>query len=427
MDGSSGTLTVTGTVQAECDLSEPASSGYPGGGYPGGGYPGDGYPGSGGSGTLSGTAGCYFTAALDTRGVSISTDIDSTYWKKRVSGGYVDANGDPVFSRVQHQPEPDGTMRGDIGLYYGSGDYSDPGNFIRVTFASNVFGSWATNLSQYLWNTSLKNASYPGTLYGVPPDPGIQTVMNLYRKPYILNETQTPTVVDACDAGDSSGSPNTDHLFFKYQNGDNRPSPWTPYITGNDGDGAVATANYYLSLHQPYEFIKSNKHGIIQPGEGQENILYQDASLDIKSNPPYATPGNGVQCEWKAPSPFWGYAGQATSVLSNAPWPYKWVGVAVAAAGVGLSDFGPKPDSAIINFDGAWNDPASQFPPDHPKGSQPPADYRMTPGQHMRYLRHYQLKDTFDMQGYEGETLEWFDTYAGKGPSFGVFTWALTQ
>ena len=422
VDGSSGTLTVTGTMQAECDLSEPKSSG----GYPGGGYPGGGYPGSGGSGTLWGNAGGNkFTAILDTRGVSISASVDSTYWKKRVSGGYVDANGDPVCARVLHQREPDGTMRGDIGLNYGSSDYNDPGTYVSVTFGANTFGSWATNLSQYLWNTSLKNASYPGTLYGVPPDPGIQVVTNLYRKPYIPNETQIPLSVVASDAGDVSGNAQVDHLFFKYQNGDNRPDPWTPYVTGNDGDEVTATANYYLSLHQPHEFNRSAKHGILQPGEGQENIIYREATLDIKSNPPYATPGNGVQCEWNAPSPFWGYGAEAASVLSNAPWPYKWLGVAVGAAGLGLSDFGPKPDSATINFDSnTWNDLASQFPPDHPKGQYPMADYRMTPGQHMRYLRHFQLHDTYDMQGYGGETLESFDTYAGKGPSFGIFTWA---
>lgn len=129
MDGSSGTLTVTGTVQAECDLSEPKSSGYPGGGYPGGGYSG-----SGGSGTLSGSAGGYFTAVLDTRGVMISADIDPTYQK------------DPTSKKqVQNQRSSAGALNGDT-LVPPSGTVS------TINYFASVIGSWSNN-SQGSWSS----------------------------------------------------------------------------------------------------------------------------------------------------------------------------------------------------------------------------------------------------------------------------------
>ncbi len=432
-DGSSGTITVSCKLHAHSPTSVNLTSGYPGGGYPGGGYPGGGgayWSWSGGALIVTN-----FSVSVDTRAVTISCpDVDGpndstpTFYKNPDVYGRVDANGDPLVTRVAHQREPDGTMRADIGLDYGDNDYQNQSNYVNVTFTANPTGDWAENLSQYLWNTSLKNASYPGTLNGVPPDPGIQTLLNVYRRPFVIDNGQTPPTVYTADVGDISGNASVDHLFFKYQNGDNRPDPWTPYETGNDGDGAIATADYYLSLHQPHEFLPSVKHGLLEPGEAQENIIYQDAVLDIKSQPPYAAPGDGVQCEWNAPSPLWADADQILSILSHAPWPNEWVGLGFAAAGGAATDYGPKADSATINFDdNTWNDPASQFPQDYPKDQYPMADYQMAPGKHLRYFRHYVLKDDYDQKGFEGETLVWFDTYAGKGPSFGTFTWAPTQ
>jgi len=131
MDGSSGTLTVTGTVQAECDLSEPQSSG----GYPGGGYPG-GYPGSGGSGSLHGNAGCYFTAALDNRGLVINSF--STKHKNPTTGA-----ADFDF------PDPDGTF--EMTSIYSHHIWIDGGDppstmdtpFINwIGFTPNFIGDW---------------------------------------------------------------------------------------------------------------------------------------------------------------------------------------------------------------------------------------------------------------------------------------------
>jgi hypothetical protein len=104
-DGSSGTITVTGTVQAECDLSEPKSSGgYPGGGYPGGGS--GGYP--GGSGTLYGNAGTYYQADLRDH-CEISSPIETSYYK----GAYDSQHG---TSRYLHQRNPDGSIQVDAGV-----------------------------------------------------------------------------------------------------------------------------------------------------------------------------------------------------------------------------------------------------------------------------------------------------------------------
>ena len=373
------------------------------------------------------------TAKRDDRTVAISTSVDNptpTKYKYIVPGLF-NTDGDPAYEIYTHAPEADGTMRADIGLGFGDADLGNSWNYEHITYTGNPSGNWAENESQYLWNTSLKNASYPGTLFGVPPDPGIETLTNAYREPYILKGTNDdgspmiPPLLAQGDAGTIGGAPVTDHIFFSYTNGDNRPSPWTPYTTGNDGDGAIAKASYWVYIHPPFELLPSVKHGILQLGEDQENIVYQDADLDIKASPPYATSGNGLPCEWNAPSPLWGIADKASEALSHYPWPNEWIAFGLGTAHIGIADFGPKPDSATINFDNVWNAPDSVFPSDHPKGSTTTtADYRMTPGQHERYLRHFLLKDDYTKRGFQGETLVYFDTYAGKGPSFGIFKWA---
>lgn len=234
-----------------------------------------------------------YAVYIDNRAVAITSNRDNptptTY--KYVVPGVFNANGDPAYEKYTHAPEADGTMRADIGLDFGDADLGNSWNYEHITYTGNPSGNWAENESQYLWNTSLKNASYPGTLFGVPPDPGIETLTNAYREPYILKGTNDdgspmiPPLLAQGDAGTIGGAPVTDHIFFSYTNGDNRPSRWTPYTTGNDGDGAIAKASYWVYIHPAFELLPSVKHGILQPGEDQENIVYQNADLDIKASP----------------------------------------------------------------------------------------------------------------------------------------------
>ncbi len=137
-DGSSGTITVTGTVQAECDLSEPKSSGgYPGGGYPGGGYPG-GYPGGGGSGSLYGNAGTYFQADLRNH-CEISSPIETSYEK---------TSNPETQGRDPHVRNPDGSIHVESSVSWNH-DPQTGGAWIGST---GLFASSPFDTTNYSWS-----------------------------------------------------------------------------------------------------------------------------------------------------------------------------------------------------------------------------------------------------------------------------------
>ena len=362
------------------------------------------------------------TVAADMRGVTISASFDgpndSTPTFSKIPTGGVNANGDPLYTRVAHKREPDGTMRGDMGLDYGDGNYIDEtaANHVNVTFTANPTGNWAQNLSQYLWNTSLKNASYTGTLSGVPASPGIQTLTNSYNKPFFPNLVQSPSIVYLADAGSASGVPQVDHLFFKYQNGDNRPSPWTPYETGNDGDGAVATANYYLSLHQTVEFLPSK----LATGYITKEI--PDADVEVGS-PGYASPGFGVNCTWNAPGAYWDYLGGGVGAMAEIPGvdEIPWLGLFCATAGIAIDHLKPVPDTGPASFDPVQ--PGSTFPDEtlHPFATTPHTFFEMFPHILGNYQRTHLLQDTYNTTGFVGEKLIDSDAYQRVGGNFGDY------
>ncbi len=128
-DGSSGTITVTGTVQAECDLSEPKSSG---------GYPGGGYPGGGGSGSLYGNAGTYFQADLRNH-CEISSPIETSYEK---------TSNPETQGRDPHVRNPDGSIHVESSASWNH-DPQTGGAWIGST---GLFASSPFDTTNYSWS-----------------------------------------------------------------------------------------------------------------------------------------------------------------------------------------------------------------------------------------------------------------------------------
>jgi hypothetical protein len=157
------------------------------------------------------------------RAVTITSSIDATNYKQADPNSPTDGNGDPNYIGVPHAREANGTMRGDVGL-----SITGPNDFTNITYHANLTGNWQTPGS-YNWFSSLKQVSDNGSLY--PPD-----FTNVYAKPWWV-DSDTPGVpphVYLCEADPSK----PDHI----------------HITCTDGgDGATASADYYMTLHPAEE------------------------------------------------------------------------------------------------------------------------------------------------------------------------------
>jgi len=134
-----------------------------------------------------------YTVQIDSREVSISSSIDPTYHKDSVSN-----------QPVQNQPAPDGTMNADSVQL---GDVSNA----AITYFANPVGSWAAN-SSYHWYSALTGYSGAGT-FTLPSDP-----------PYGLDVPY----------GNNVNFANQEHINLHCTDA---------------GDGASATANYYVNWH----------------------------------------------------------------------------------------------------------------------------------------------------------------------------------
>ncbi len=381
---------------------------------------------------------CGYRVDIDNRAVTISANVDATKYKKPVldsTGRQLrNTDGDLVYEAYPHSRDADGTMKGDVSPGYGDPDYNADYSYFKVTYKANLLGNWAMKNSQYLWNSSYKNYSSNGVVTAPPPDDDVPLLTNKYRKPYLLYTDATTPPVHVL--GDVTNSKSTDrmpdHIFFKYKNGDNRGTPLT---TGNDGDGAVATANYYLTIHEPDEIFTSSKHGFLTPGPTNiENMVYYDLSphprtgtkdqLMSVSNGGFITSGFGATGTWNFPGAFWENASAVLGVSSNAPYPAKfsYAGLTLAALGLAVDKLGPKADSRPINLEqAAYDDPMSTFPANHRKGTEPITNYRLYPKVHIWFKRYYTLHDTYDMTGYIGEVLEYTDVFQSYGSVYGEF------
>ncbi len=294
MDGSSGTLTVTGTVQAECDLSEPKSSGgYPGGGYPGGGYPGGGYPGSGGSGSLHGNAGCYFTAALDTRGVIISADIDPTYQKDPDSK-----------ARVQNQRSPTGALKGDT-LVPPSGSSS------TINYLADVLGSWSYN-SQGSWSSVLNPFGptffFPDFSGGIAPlQESLGSIQAGFVDPVSIQLTDSAYGVTASNSYTMRFHDEVENWFHDTSKDIIHPTPTIP--TNDNYDSGDHAWQRYGPTTGGYDFKEANgskQSNEVKVGAEGEIGIDSPITLAFKANED-VTQGQefsaDTEHEWKADLP----------------------------------------------------------------------------------------------------------------------------
>ena len=229
-DGASGSIVLTCSLYAHNPASVWKASSYPGGGYPGG----DGYPGSAqGDWTWSGGGliTTNFSVSIDDKQRKLNVScpaLDPTSYKIADPKTPKDANGDSNYVPTPHIPADDGTMSGDVGLPIASPG-AGPTPLTNITYHANLLGTWQTAGSSYNWFSSLKQQGDSGSLY--PPD-----FTNSYLDPWWV-DSQTPGGARRLALNDGDPS-KPDHI----------------HITCTDGgDGSVATANYYMTLHPSME------------------------------------------------------------------------------------------------------------------------------------------------------------------------------
>ena len=402
----------------------------------------------GGAVTLSSSVSC--TASQGGNGspgmgVSYAVQIDSrmvtivggrSTFKKVLSGG-VDANGDGLWQQVPNQ-FINGTLSDDIAIPFGekhneviSGSLVpvDSTTKLSSTYLPGLFGNWATEGAQYLLNTSAKNYNLQGALGSAFVD----TPPTAADIPEFTNTFVGPTVDDTNSGAiiwNDAGV--TDHVFFKFTNGDNRHMNPTAYPTGNDGDGAIASANYYLNIHHPIESFPSHAPAMTvyriataYPVSGT-NPLTGEADIPMTIDAPgYATYGtdgtNGLAAtvHLNNPSVGWALSANVASLLSNIPYPGYLVALDVVfnGASIAINYYRPAATTYPVAWSvGAWTDPWSTG-----QGTGSKSDYRMFPRIRVRYTRTYTLVDTYDMSGFQTEGMSHSDKFVQNDSSFGYF------
>jgi hypothetical protein len=381
----------------------------------------------------------------DTRAVTISADCDTPVTYYKVLSGGVDANGDGLWAKVAHQRDSDGTMKADIGIPYGEMHTAVvigvAGGTVpvittthkTVTYTAHIPGNWATQDAQYLWNSSLKKYSLSGSLHhlfglGLPTEAEIPVLTNTYVGAVV--DSDHGGAITANEAG-TTGTP--DHIFFKFQNGDNRtvyPSP--QFATGNDGDGATATANYWLTVHQPIEVFPSNRpsetnhYHIAAPPPAAGDIPMSFQGLDYCTYKGTGSNGVSAICVIDSPSVGWSLSSDVTSALSSVPYPGWWgvLDVIFSGANIYIKHATPQSQNFPADFtDMAWNDPQSTGDSYWASNKGAKTDYHMSPRVRVQYRWNYRLVDVYDASGFKSETLVHDEEYIGPQNAFGYFTY----
>ncbi len=444
--GAGGSVTVTVSAQGSVSLTNSVTYGalFPTIPQP---YPTDPYVyrATNGFAYSMGAADVSASAQQDHRAVTISADCDTpgTYYK--VLSGGVDANGDGLCAKVAHQRDSDGTMKADIGIPYGEMHTAVvigvAGGTVpvittthkTVTYTAHIPGNWATQDAQYLWNSSLKKYSLSGSLHhlfglGLPTEAEIPVLTNTYVGAVV--DSDHGGAITANEAG-TTGTP--DHIFFKFQNGDNRtvyPSP--QFATGNDGDGATATANYWLTVHQPIEVFPSNRpsetnhYHIAAPPPAAGDIPMSFQGLDYCTYKGTGSNGVSAICVINSPSVGWSLSSDVTSALSSVPYPGWWgvLDVIFSGANIYIKHATPQSQNFPADFtDMAWNDPQSTGDPYYSANTYSKAYFHMSPRVRVEYRWNYKLVDVYDASGFKSETLVHDEEYIGPQNVFGDFTY----
>ena len=425
-----GTTTATATASVPYGMM---------GSYPGttsGGY----YQVTNGAAGANASAFIGAAVAFDSREVAITADVNTTSYK--VLTGGVDANGDGKWARVAHTPDPDGTMKGDIGLPYGEQHTTQSSGGIgqgttsqlvvtssnrSVTYTGHIPGNWATQNAHYWWNSSLKNYDTNGSLYhlsgvDLPTEAEIPTLGNVYVGPVVDSDHGGAIIPNEAGANGT-----TDHISFKFQNGDNRPN----YPTGNDGDGATGVANYSLTIHQPIEVFPSHKpseinYRVASPSPTAEETSMSFQGLDYSTYKGNSSNGVSALCVLNSPSLYWSLSSDVTSVLSSVPYPGWWgvLDVIFTGANIAINHATPVQQSFPADFnDVAWSDSQSSGDSYYMAKTYPKAYFHMSPRVRINYRWRYKLVDVYETSGFKSETLQHDEEYVGPQNVFGVFTY----
>jgi len=375
------------------------------------------------------------SAAPDSRAVTISGGRATS--KKVLSGG-ADANGDGLWKKVPND-FVNGTLSDDIAIPYGEKHNQiinaalvpvDSTVKVDATYTPSIYGPWATEGAQYLENSSAKNYNLQGTL----GDPLIDVPPTAADIPRIKNTFVGPTIDDTNNGNITWHDAGVvDHVFFKFTNGDNRSMRPTAYPTGNDGDGAIASANYYLNIHRPLESFPSHVPSMyvyrianaypvagVNPLTGQADIPMTIDAPGYATYGPDGTNGATIAVHLNNPDVSWDNTIDALAGIGSLPFPGEYAILDQIFTGASILIHYNKPDvethTVAFNDGACWTDPWSTG-----QGTYPKSKYHMFPRFRVRYTRTYSLVDSYDMDGFESEKLTYYDKFLDNFSYFGYF------
>lgn len=324
----------------------------------------------------------------DTRAVTISASVDPTNMKAPAYNfdGSVeyDVYNNQMFVPVAHSRMPDGTMYGDIGIAYGSFNaIPQSDDLYAVNYTPQLSGTWGVNTT-YNWFSSLESSGGTGPTFG-----------NTYIKAQA--DTSVPPVIFPEDTN------KTDHIHL---------------TVVDSNDGAQGTANYYLALHQPMEFLQSK--------QASEDVTKEIEEIEVDA-PKYATPGLSVNCKWNAPGAYWDYLGGGIGAMAEIPGVdegFPWFGLFCVSAGIAVDHLKPVADTGGATFDPVQ--PGSTFPDEvlHPFATTNHALFKMYPHILGLYRRTHLLVDKWDTTGFVSETPIDSDVYVRGAGSFGNYVYS---
>ena len=360
-----------------------------------------------------------YSVVQDTRAVTISADVDATLGKgpRYDENGVVMYNiyGDQMFTPHPHTRMPDGTMYGDIGIADSTdGIY----NHVTIDYDAERVGTWSIDGDIDSWYHTLLHSNFDPDHQGdtiTSYSPNISTFSVQYNG-WASNPSTDPSNIN------ERSTIGTDHVFFSYTDGH---------------DKAKATANYYMAVHRPYEYILSKK-----PAEAD----WRQVPITVDPNQSF---GNDASCSftYNADNPmvaevtFDGPGKTATEgvlTVAGAATPLPWLNALLTAGAFGLDKFGPVPAHGTAIFDNCFESNYSTFSPARPADyftlslddqRKERALYKIQPYFFVRYTKKYYTVDTWDWKGYAGQQyrmLETLDQSADGSPAstqpLGAFT-----
>ena len=422
-NGNMATVSIKGEVKTDTNNSLPYSKWSDGQAEGGTSY----YPPSynnNGPTSAHASANVTATANYDGRDVTISADIEPT-WKKgkvadRVGYPVQDQWGNDVYEPVPNKPDSDGTGHGDVGLAASPQSVMIPtpsDSYLYVTYKGRYAGGWHIPGLMEWWNSSLTNTPANDTLiesldassfvaaYIRPSDPQV-----IGYDPY----DGTPLYSQAVP-----GKTGTDHIYLKCE--DAAPS------SGSGGDGAFATANYYMNVHDEWENpFKSHS----------DPPFWKDVKIDDPA--PVAHSGDNVPFTYTTDG-----ASTDGNIIGDAGWTFLFNAAPGWLQGImkvaGLDDnIKPTHIPGVTDFYGVWHTDGngatwsnSNTRPDDSQMSNYRLNYRLQRRYLSTWVRadHYVMPgDASGYTGFAGQRDQHFtalDTRPAGTQGTGEFVWDI--